>query len=117
MLNVKDRRHLSAFLLRTSDPNCVSKKERFWRERKKYKNLIRFKKRKSTADFHLQLLNLRIKKPREFWKVVSKAEVVQHKHIPIDMIVMATHFQKLNTQYQDLPHIYTTLPVLASDDF
>ena len=100
-----------------SDPNCVSKKERFWRERKRYKKLIRSKKRKSTVDFHLQLLHLRTSQPREFWKVVSKAEVVQHKHIPIDMVVMATHFQKLNTQYQDPPHIYTTLPVLASDDF
>ena len=33
------------------------------------------------------------------------------------MVVMATHFQKLNTQYQDPPHIYTTLPLLASDNF
>ena len=92
-----------------SDPNCVRKKERFWRERKWY--MIRSKKRKSTVDFHLQLLHLRTSQPQEFWKVVSKAEVVQHKHIPIDMVVVATHFQKLNTQYP------TTLHVLASDDF
>ena len=33
------------------------------------------------------------------------------------MVNMATHFQTLNTQYLDPPHICNKLPVFTSDDF
>ena len=98
------------------DPDCVSKKEKFWRERKRYKKLIISKKR-TTAEFHSQLSILRTSHPRDFWKIVSKAAVVQRNYIPIDMVNMATHFQTLNTQYLDPPHICNKLPVFTSDDF
>ena len=89
------------------DPDCVNKKEKFWRERKRYKKLIISKKRRTTAEFHPQLSILRTSHPREFWKIVSKAAVVQRNYIPIDMVNMATHFQTLNTQYLD-PRTFAT---------
>ena len=71
MLSEKNRRRLLTFLLRTLiETPIVSVRRRGFGGNK------RSKKRKYTADFHFQLLNLRTSQPQEFWKVVSKAEFV-----------------------------------------
>ena len=95
------------------DPDCV-RKEKYWRERKIYKELIRMKKRKA---FNIKLSNLRTTHPREFWKVVSKAAAVHHKCIPIDMVDMAAYFQTLNKNAQIIYTFATTflfLPRMTS---
>ena len=94
------------------DPDSVRKKEKYWRERKIYKELIRTKKRKASEALHIKLSNLRTTHPREFWKVVSKDAAVHHK--PIDMVDMAAYFHK---ECSDQLHICNNLPVLIQDDF
>ena len=54
------------------NPNDSALRELMWKERRIYKSLIKKKKHLAISKLHTELMEFKIKNPREFWRKISE---------------------------------------------
>ena len=70
---------------------------------KKYKKIIKNKKREYTKSFHLKIRNMKTSKPKEFWNLInSECQSKSTKKHPVEFTHLVQHFQTLSSSPNEL---------------
>ena len=70
---------------------------------KKYKKIIKNKKREYTKSFHLKIRNMKTSRPKEFWNLInSECQSKFTKKHPVQFTHLVQHFQTLSSSHNEL---------------